>query len=193
MSVHGPNVPYTSDYESVRRAAVEEAVLAARVAEELGAVVFVAHFGFSSCSEKTIREMLEQLDGTSIKLAVENGKSLPDFIGLADRINSNRFGIGVDIGHAQDADGINPFVKKKIARSTMEQCGQRLFHLHLHDFTDRDHQPPLTGRIQWGEVFAALSALGYNGELMFEPAYPSLEEVLTATARFPAAFVERYC
>jgi len=193
VSMHGPKVLYSTDHELVRKASVEEAVFSAKIAEEFGAEVFVAHFGIDDYSEQTVREMLESLDGTSIKLAVENGESLPDFMEFVDRIGSERFGMAVDIGHARDEDGVNPFVKKEKARQTLAQCGSRLIHLHLHDFIDRDHYAPLTGKIEWDEVFAALGDIGYEGELMFEAAYPSLEEVLCETARFPAAFVERYC
>ena len=42
VAVHGPGVPYDSPYEAVRRGAVAEAVASARVAEEMGASMFVA-------------------------------------------------------------------------------------------------------------------------------------------------------
>lgn len=193
VSMHGPNMMYSTDHELERAASVKEAVHSAKIAAELGAGVFVAHFGTDAFSEKTVREMLEALDGTRIRLAVENGQSLPEFTRFVDAIGSDRFGMAVDIGHTRDADGVNPFVKRESARRTLSQCGSRLIHVHLHDFTERDHYPPFAGHIQWGEVFAALADVGYEDELMFEAAFPSVEEVLTATSSFPAAFVERYC
>ena len=167
-------------------------MLAATVAEELGASVFVAHFGFNNYSEKTVSEILDSLQGTSIKLPVENGQDLRNFMEFVDRIGSDRLGITVDIDHTRDEDGINPFTKKDRARKTLAQCGSRLFHVHLHDFIDRDHYAPLTGDIQWDELFAAFADIDYEGEFMFEAAHPSPEEVIEKTAAFPMSFVERY-
>ena len=120
---------------------------------------------------------------------------------LVDRVGSEQFGMTVDIGHARDSDGINPFIKREVARRTMAQCERRLFHLHLHDFTDGDHIAPFLGRIEWEEVFAALADTDYAGSYMFEAGPfrkkyingdipPS--EVLRRTAAFPPTFAERY-
>ena len=196
VSVHGPNLPYDCRYEDVRRAVVKEAVASARVAEEMGATVFVAHFHTNDRSERTVCELIECLDGTKIKITVENLPSLPDLrdsLAFVDRIGCPRFGLTVDIGHTRDADGINPFVKTERAREVMAACEGRLFHLHLHDFADTDHHPPFDGDIQWGEVFSALQDMGYAGEFMFEAiARVSLEDTLKKTSAFPNEFAVRY-
>ena len=54
VAVHGPGAPYQSEDDDERRAAVEEAVAAARATIELGASVFVAHFGISDQSARFI-------------------------------------------------------------------------------------------------------------------------------------------
>jgi len=193
VSVHGPQIPYACPYEEVRKAVIREAIVSARVAEEMGASIFVAHFGTNYLSEKTVCEMLEQLDGSSIRLTIENGEDLRDFAAFVDRIGSDRFGMIVDIGHTRDEDGVNPFIKKDRAREVMSLCGHRLFHLHLHDFVDRDHYPPFDGHIQWDEIFHALWDIDYTGEFMFEPGTRvSLEDTLKKTAAFPEEFVKRY-
>lgn len=193
VAVHGPNLPYASPYEEVRRAVVKEAVASARVAEEMGASVFVGHFNINDRSTSTVGEMLDRLDGGAIKLTVENGGDLKNFAGFVDRIGSNRFGMVVDIGHTRDADGVNPFIKMDRAREAMAVCEHRLFHLHLHDFRDTDHYPPFDGSIQWGEIFSALQDIGYAGEYMFEAvARVSLEDTLKKTSAFPDEFVMRY-
>ena len=74
---------------------------------------------------------------------------------------------------------------------SVKSC-ERLFHLHLHDFTDTDHIPPFDGNIQWGEIFAAFKDINYEGVFMFEATSPTPEEVLRKTAAFPKTFVERY-
>jgi len=193
VAVHGPGVPYNSLYEDVRKGAVKEAVASARVAEEMGASVFVAHFGIDEIAEKTVCEMLDQLDGGDILLTVENGNDLRDFKAFADRIGSDRFGMVVDIGHTRDEDGVNPFIKKERAREAMAVCGDRLLHLHLHDFTDTDHYPPFTGNVQWDEIFKALRDVDYAGEYMFEAvSRVSLADTLKRNAEFGKEFVKRY-
>ena len=198
VSVHSPGFLYTSEDEDNRKNAVAEGVVAAQVAEEMGAGVMVCHFRPDEPSEKSITEMLDQLDGYSIKLAIENGTDLADYTAFVDKIGSDRFGMVVDIGHTRDEDDVNPFTKKDRARETMAQCGKRLIHLHLHDWVDRDHFAPLDGSIQWAEVFAAFKDIDYQGVLMFEAAWGpvrgevSPDYVLDKVASFPEAFVERY-
>ncbi len=195
-SVHGPNLAYDSPYEEVRRAVVKEALASARVAEEMGASVFVAHFNANDYSERTVRELIELLEGTEIKLAVENLPDVPeldDYLAFVDRIDCPRFGLTVDIGHTRDPDGINPFVKPQRAREVMASSEHRLVHLHLHDFVDADHYPPFDGDIQWDQIFSALQDLKYTGEFMFEAvARLSLEDTLKKTSAFPNEFALRY-
>ncbi len=139
------------------------------------------------------------MEGFRIKLTTENGRNLRDYMAVVDDINSDRFGMIVDIGHTRDSDGINPFVKKEKARQTLAQCGNRVFHIHLHETFDleqkADHRPPLhkNGIIEWGEVFAALKDIDYRGELVFEDGRgENPEEWLRMTAAFPQVFVRRY-
>ncbi len=199
VSTHSPGYNYTSEDEGHRTAAVAQGVTAARVSEELGAGVMVCHFRPDEPSERSITEMLDQLDGTSIKLAIENGRDLAEHTSFVDRIGSERFGMVVDVGHTRDDDEVNPFIKRDRARETMAQCGQRLIHLHLHDWVDRDHFSPLDGALQWGEVFAAFKDIGYKGYFMFEAAYPPGRRgdidppyVLDKVGEFPTEFVKHF-
>ena len=213
-SVHAPGSPapgyggdspvYDTEDADQRQEAVRQAIVYARLAEEMGASILVAHFGVNERSERTVTEVLEQLTDSSLKLTVENVPNVPDlrdYVALVDRVGSEQFGMTVDIGHARDIEGVNPFTKREVARRTMAQCGKRLFHLHLHDFTDGDHIAPFLGRIEWEEVFGAFADTAYAGSYMFEAGPfrkkyingdipPS--EVLRRTAAFPATFAERY-
>lgn len=194
VSVHGPAVPYTSEFQELREAALTVGVAAARAADTLGANIFVGHFGISELSAQVIGQMLDQLPGTAIKLVVENGKGdLRAYMNFVDGIGSDRVGMIVDIGHTRDPDGVNPFTKKGRAREVLAQCGKRVFHMHLHDTTTRDHYPPFDGDIQWDEVFAALADIEYSGEFMFEALFPNTDEILDKVARFPATFAQRCC
>ena len=136
VSIHSPGFLYNSEDEDNRKNAVAEGIVAAKVAEEMGAGVMVCHFQTEEQSEKSITEMLDRLEGYSIKLAIENGRDLADYTTFVDKIGSDRFGMVVDIGHTRDEDEVNPFIKEDRARETMAQCGERLIHLHLHDWVN---------------------------------------------------------
>ena len=198
VSAHGPTVAYASTDEDERKKAVKDAADAARVAEEMGASVMVCHFGTTDESKMTVVDMLEELEGSTIRLANENGLDLLDYMALVDEIGSDRFGMVVDVGHTRDEDGVNPFVKPDRARQTLAQCGGRLIHLHLHDFLETDHVAPMDGNLQWAEVFGALKDIDYQGVFMFEALFPPdrrenrPEYVLGKTAEFPQAFATRY-
>ena len=196
VAVHGPGVPYDTPYEAVRRGAVEEAIASARVAAEMGASVFVAHFNTGEHAERTVCEVIESLDDADLTLAIENLPGAPelrDCRALVDRIGSDRFGVAIDIGHPRDTDGVNPFVKAGRARETIALCKGRLVHMHLHDFVESDHYPPFDGSVRWDETFLGLQDVAYAGEFMFEAgATVSVADTLTKTAAFPDEFAARY-
>ncbi len=202
VSVHGPfKLPYGSEEEAVRKTVVEESLVAIRFAEEIGATIYVAHFGFREHSKKTVTELLHRLEGSEIKLTTENqgGQKLDPYMAIVDEIGSDRFGMIVDIGHTRDSDRINPFVRADRARRTLTGCRDRLFHVHLHESFNLeqhpDHRPPLhtDGVIEWGEIFAALKEIDYSGDLIFEDGRgENPEEWIRMTAEFPQTFVRRY-
>ena len=198
VSMHGPNAAYGAVDEAARRAAVGRAVNAVRVAEELGAGVVVVHFGTDERAERSVVDVLERTEDSTLRLAVENGKDLRDFANIVDRVGSDRFGMIVDVGHTRDAHGVNPLTVPGAARRTMAFCGDRLIHLHLHDFRETDHLAPMDGGIVWDEIFAAFRDIDYQGLFMFESAWKDTTRaigpgyVLAKTAAFPRAFAERY-
>jgi sugar phosphate isomerase/epimerase len=200
VGVHGWTKlsPQTEDAEEWRFM-IDESLSAIRFAEEVGASIYVAHFGCTEGSKRLVAELLDRTDGFRVSLTTENGRNLRPFMAAVDDIGSERFGITVDIGHTRDSDGINPFVKKDRARQTLSQCGDRVFHVHLHEIFDQeqkpDHHPPLhnSGIVEWGEVFAALRDIGYRGELIFEDGRgENPEEWVKMTGTFPRIFVQRY-
>jgi sugar phosphate isomerase/epimerase len=200
VAVHGQiKLPYKSEDEEERNIVITESLSAIRFAEEAGASIFVAHFGCTEHSKKTVMELLDRTDGCHIKLTTENMGALQGYMTVVDDIGSDRFGMTVDIGHHRDSDGINPFVKKEKARQALAECGRRVFHVHLHETFDLkqkpDHRPPLheDGIIEWGEVFAALRDIDYRRELLFEDGRgENPEQWIRMTAAFPQAFTLRY-
>ena len=202
VSVHGPfKLPYASDDEDARRTVVEESLAAIRFAEEMGASVYVAHFGFSEHSKRTAHQLLERTDGSPIRLTTENqaGQDLMPYVEVVDAVDSDRYGIIVDIGHIRDGSGGVSLAKKGEASRVLTPCGNRVFHVHLHESFDLDekidHWPPMhpDGIILWDEVFAALKEIGYTGELIFEDGRgEDPEEWTRLTAAFPQEFIRRY-
>ena len=202
VSVHGSSdLAYRSEDEAERQQVVEDSLEAIRFAVEMGASVYGAHFGFGDQARKTVADLLEQTDGLNIKLTTENqmGQDLGRCRSFVEAVGSDRFGLVVDIGHARDPDGTNPFTKKSVARKTMAQCGRCVFHVHLHETFDLDqkpdHRPPLhpDGIIEWGEVFAALKDIDYTGELVFEDGRgEDPDDWIRHTAEFPETFARRF-
>lgn len=201
VSVHGSlELDYRAEDETTRRQVIGETLNSIRFAEEVGASVFVAHFGWNENTERTVTELLGKTDGCHVRLTTENmaGK-IERYLPVVEEIGAERFGLTLDVGHARDAEGRNPFARKHRARRALAQCGAGLLHLHLHETFDleqkRDHWPPLheRGIIAWGEVFAALRDIDYRGELLFEDGRgEDPEEWSQMTGAFPESFVARY-
>ena len=201
VSVHGSlELDYKSRDEGVRATVIAQTLDTIRFAEHIGASVFVAHFGWAESAHRTVTELLRRTAGFGVRLSVENmGGPVERYFAIVDEIASHRFGLTLDIGHARDGRGVNPFTSKRAARRTLDHCGARIIHLHLHevfDIADRpDHRPPLhpDGIMQWGEILAGIRALGYTGALLFEDGRgENPDEWLAMTGAFPDGFVRRY-
>ncbi|MFC1605043.1 sugar phosphate isomerase/epimerase family protein [Planctomycetota bacterium] len=201
VSVHG-NLQrrYNDPDDEKRRAAAAHLLDEIRFAEEAGAGILVAHFGTNEQSRKTVTELLDKTRDLNIRLTVENMRGgLKPYAAFVDKIESNRFGMTVDIGHIRDADGVNPLTKQGCTGEVFAQGGRRIWHLHLHDTfrlkTKSDHRAPMhpDGIIEWGEVFAAIKAIGYRGVFLLEDGRgENPEQWVRLAAAFPKNFVARY-
>ena len=105
----------------------------------------------------------------------------------------------VDIGHARDSQGLNPFTQPGVGRRWLADCGSRLRHVHLHDTFDRpekpDHRPPLhdDGLIHWDDVVTGLHDAGYTGDLVFEDGRgEDPDDWVSHVATFSKRYEERY-
>ena len=201
VSVHGNlGRKYNDPVEDKRRAAAAALLEEIRFSEEAGAGILVAHFGTDEQARKTVTQLLDQTRDLRIRLTVENmGGGLKPYADFANRIGSDRFGLTVDIGHARDPDGVNPFVKPGRAADVLTLGGRRVWHLHLHDTfnlpTKADHRAPMhpDGIIRWQEVFAGLRAVDYRGVFLFEDGRDENPQQWTRlAAEFPENFAARF-
>jgi len=201
VSVHGNlQRKYNDPVEEKRRAAAAALLDEIRFAEEAGARILVAHFGTDDAARRTVTGLLDQTRDLRIRLTVENmGGGLKPYADFVDRIGSDRFGLTVDIGHARDPDGVNPFVKPGRTVDVLKLGGPRVWHLHLHETfnlpTKADHRAPMhaDGIIRWDEVFAGMKAIDYPGVFLFEDGRgENPDEWTKLAAEFPQNFASRY-
>ena len=151
---------------------------------ELGGVLWGSHAGpVDATVFKSHEELARHVEGTPAAIAVENfssdGVSVEDRVAFLERIDHPQVGLVLDIGHVKNGSGENPMTLPGGPTQVLELCGSRLFHLHLHGFKDgRDHHAPLVegDTIQWVELFQMLRAIGYSGDINFEPAGPRLND-----------------
>lgn len=191
---------YNDPVEEKRRAAAAALLHEIRFAEQAGAAILVAHFGTDEAARRTVTEVLDQTQDLGIRLTVENmGGGLKPYADFVDRVSSDRFGLTVDIGHARDPDGVNPFVKPGRAADVLASGGGRVWHLHLHETfnlpTKADHRAPMhpDGIIRWDEVFVGLKAIDYRGVFLFEDGCgENPAEWTKLAAEFPQSFTTRY-
>ena len=128
-------------------------------------------------------------------ICVENfggeGQWVEDRLAFLDTIDHGQVGMILDIGHVRNQEGQNPMTHKGGPTGVFGMCGSRLRHVHLHGFKKgQDHWPPFVDgdEIQWVELFRMLRAVGYPGDVNFEPSgHPG---ALTGVACAPERIVE---
>lgn len=215
VAVHGLGGKFSSAYEDgltekERTDSVQRASREGEKALELGASIILFHFGTTESSAQSVGELLEFFKGTPLILGGENvgravsslkdSDEVADFVRFADRIDSDRYGLVLDLGHARDADGVNPFLKEEAAYKTVILCRRRLIHLHLQDTVQGmadPHYPPFDGQVRWLDVFQALYDIEYPGCFMFEPVHDGYHgdsvpsDTLRKVGTFPRRLIVR--
>lgn len=187
---HGRGSIYRYD-EAFNNAMVENARLDCHATKLLGAPVTVFHTVSNiatgpDADKQWMRDTAFERNNIFLKFAKQYGVMIatetfgdaPDygicnqfgyadeFIALYDRIasfedNADYFKICVDTGHSNKAFRFgNP-----TAAEVIRMCGDNIVCLHLNDndtLTDQ-HKTPMTGTINWNDVFDALDEVGYDG------------------------------
>jgi len=216
VSIHGPGGKFSSAYpdgitEDERKQALEAAKIKGEAALVLGAGILVCHFGTTYTSACSVLDLIDHFKGTPLILGGENvGKavsslkdsdSVADFVEFTKKIDSQQFKMVLDIGHARDLSGRNPFFADGSAYETTCICRDCLVHGHLHDgFTKHldHHYPPFDGEVRWVEIFKAFREINYQGCYMFEPVYENYspshqnENVIEKVGSFPENFMAEY-
>jgi len=147
---------------------------------------------------RSYEELARHVEGTGAVVAVENfvgeGMWVEDRMAFLDALDHPQAGLILDVGHVRNSAGANPMTVPGEPTRVLEMCGRRLRHIHLHGFKDgQDHHPPLAegDGIQWVELFRMLRAVGYPGDINFEPKGETLHSnSLEATAQMPARLIE---
>ena len=152
---------------------------------DLGGSVWCTHMGIEMEELRPAFETLaKHYEGENIKLLIENGGWMTNPVRAAiewlDDIDHPQIGMLLDVGHTRNSAGWNPMTIPGEASKILHLIGNRLQHIHLHDFVwsesrppffalGLDHHPPFEGNIQWVEIFRVLKEIGYEGKFMFEP------------------------
>lgn len=174
-SVHNPvdGRSLDAEDETIRQASVDRNLEYIRLVEESGAEELVVHPGGSSSassmeerdasrarSTRSLAAIAEGASRAGIGLAVENmigrgglGSTVAELLGMVAGLGDH-VGLCLDVGHAV-LSGLDPTAE-------LENAGQRLFSLHLHDVSleNRDHFIPGEGKIDWEPFLSALDAKG---------------------------------
>lgn len=187
---HGRGSIFRYD-EDFNKAVVENARLDCYATKLLGAPVTVFHTVSNIATGpdadwQWMRDTAFERNNTFLKFAKQYGVMIatetfgdaPDYgicnqFGYADEFvacyhriasesdNGGYFKICVDTGHSNKAYRFgNP-----TAAEVIRMCGSNIVALHLNDndtLTDQ-HKIPMTGSIDWNDVFDALDEVGYDG------------------------------
>jgi len=186
VSVHipykkrGPGGKYTalspvSNDSDVFMETIEQTVFAACAAEMFGARIVVLHGGVyrDVLNGETVSNFVSfmasvagVLKDSDVRVAVENVATQVSDSGflpyLIEKAGAERFGICLDVAHANISD-------EPVA--ALKRCAGHLLHVHVSDNMGKrdDHMVPMEGNIDWEGVMRALSEIGYDGFINFEP------------------------
>lgn len=170
-------LPFASPFESIRRAAVEEASRCAELFAEIGAPWMNLHpdrhvplHGWDFVIQRnlqSIRELLEVCHRQRIGLMIEN---LPGELStvpyLSQFLNAEpELGLHLDIGHA------NLLVSENTTQAILAAFSSRLRHVHLHDNKGGAadlHLPLGAGTLDVASCVRALKSSGYDGTITLE-------------------------
>jgi sugar phosphate isomerase/epimerase len=166
--------------------------------QEAGGNIWASHArGIDSSVCRLYEELLRFVEGTNLKLAVENffkeGTLVQDRLEFLREFDHPQLGLVLDIGHVRE-NGVNLMILEGEPTRILHECAKKLFHLHLHGFKDgHDHYPPRCEGdiIRWEEIFINLKEIGYNGYFNFESkGLPKHKDTLLYVSKMPEYIYE---
>jgi sugar phosphate isomerase/epimerase len=170
-------LPLASPFESIRRAAIEEAKQCLQLFSKVGAAWMNVHPDrrvplhskqwILERNLETLRELLATARAENVGLMVEN---LPGGFNTAEQLASlleplPDLGLHLDIGHT------NLKVEECTSDSIVAAFGSRIQHVHLHDNKGGDddlHLPLGSGTLNTAQHLRALKASGYDRTITLE-------------------------
>ncbi len=170
-------LPFASAYDSIRKAAIQEAEKCLSFFAELGVRAMNVHVdsrvpGFAPdwIRQRNIGAFAiisARAQELGISLMVENGEGddAEYFAPFFETIP--QLGLHLDIGHA------NINTRKSHAPELLKRFGDRLKHVHLSDNKGRgdDHLAIGAGTIDWKRELKVLKTTGYDGTITLEVFY----------------------
>ncbi|MBL1211751.1 MAG: sugar phosphate isomerase/epimerase [Ignavibacteriae bacterium] len=189
LSIHNPyNINASDIIPTFRKSDTSFMLAGIRLAAELQAEHITAHIGnfYWFPVERWMRKkalnrfikcmdgIVEQCEVNNITFALENvvpipqgsdyyflGDNLEDFSFLFERLNSKYFMFCLDIGHANVAEGVLPYI---------DHFGENIKTIHFHDNLGDDdtHLPIGKGNINWSKVARAIQEINFTGPIISE-------------------------
>jgi len=170
-------LPKDSDYESVRKASLNEIIKAVRIHAKLGAKKITIHAPGADdrvidatigryC--QLIGALLKEAKKLGVSIMVENGDTndKQNQLMLIDHLLKRfpKLGLHIDVGHS------NIGVKKNMVHYYMKKYSKRIMHLHFSDNKGGhdDHKELGWGNIKWKEIISLLKRYGYDGTITVE-------------------------
>ncbi|MGA2403525.1 MAG: sugar phosphate isomerase/epimerase family protein [Syntrophobacteraceae bacterium] len=117
--------------------------------------------------KQSLFEIVEYAAAKHVRVGMEYEPGLlveraDELEGLILEIGDENFGANLDLGHSYLAGEVPSHVALRLA--------SRIFHIHIEDIGNRKHYHliPGEGDIDFGEIFQALSRIGYDGFVTVE-------------------------
>lgn len=161
--------------------------------QEAGGDIWASHARSADSSVyKLYEELLKFVEGTNVKLAIENffqtGTLVQDRLDFLRELDHPQLGLILDIGHVRE-NGINLMTLEGEPTRILHECAKKLVHLHLHGYKDgHDHYAPrCEGDImRWEEIFTTLKEIDYQGYFNFESkGLPKHKDTLSYVSKMP--------
>jgi len=187
LSLH---LPYTLNLAEkvamIRKANIDYAIKAIKLAKKLGAKFIVMHTGYlvyprkEDIDKKTslknliysIKIILRYCKRYNMAIALENsgrnegglfktGVSVDDFRFILENTKSKYVNMCLDVGHANLVEGAEAYI---------EEFSKKIISLHVHDNKGKrdEHAQIGKGSIKWKSLFEKMKQKNFNGVIIFE-------------------------